>query len=83
MHVLGLRRNPERISSFVDQMFGPDRLHEMLAQSDWVVITAAMTQETIGMIGEPEFEAMKETAYIINIARGPYYTGTVNDQCFA
>ena len=31
----------------------------------------AMTAETVGMIGEEEFKIMKETAYIINIARGP------------
>jgi phosphoglycerate dehydrogenase-like enzyme len=30
-----------------------------------------MTAETVGMIGEEEFKAMKDTAYIINIARGP------------
>jgi phosphoglycerate dehydrogenase-like enzyme len=30
-----------------------------------------MTSETQGMIGEAEFKAMKDTAFIINIARGP------------
>ena len=71
MRVLGIRRRPERSSPFVDQMLGPDRLHEILSLSDWVVITAAMTAETVGMIGEEEFKTMKDTAYIINIARGP------------
>ncbi|MBT3225216.1 MAG: D-2-hydroxyacid dehydrogenase [Deltaproteobacteria bacterium] len=70
MKVVGVRRNPERSSPFVDRMFGPDRLHEMLAMSDWVVVTAAGTSETDGLIGEAELEAMKETAVIINIARG-------------
>lgn len=71
MKVLGLRRHPERTSPFVDRMVGPDKLHDILAVSDWVVITAALTPETQGMIGNAEFEAMKETAFIINIARGP------------
>lgn len=70
MKVLGLRRNPDRASSNVDRMFGPDQLMKMLPACDWVVISAAATKETGGMIGAPEFNAMKKSAYIINIARG-------------
>lgn len=70
MKVIGVRRNPDRQSPFVDQMVGPDQLLEILPQCDWVAITAAMTEETTGMIGEAELKAMKESAYILNIARG-------------
>jgi phosphoglycerate dehydrogenase-like enzyme len=52
-------------------MYGPDGLHDLLKCSDWVALTLAMTQETTGLIGESELRAMKKTAYIINIARGP------------
>lgn len=75
MKVLGLRRDPERSVSHVDKMYGRDGLEELLSQSDWVVITAAMTSETTGMIGEKELKAMKKSAYIINIARGPIIQG--------
>ena len=71
MKVLGLRRQPQRTSPFVDRMVGPDKLYDMLAASDWVVITAALTSETQGLIDETAFKAMKDTAHIINIARGP------------
>ena len=71
MKVLGLRRNPEKSSPHVDSMYGPEGLHDLLKASDWVAITLAMTAETTGLIGEPELRAMKKTAYIINIARGP------------
>jgi phosphoglycerate dehydrogenase-like enzyme len=71
MKVLGLRRNPERGSPFVDRMYGPDGLNDLLSQSNWVAITTALTAETKGMIGRAEFAVMKETAFIINIARGP------------
>jgi len=71
MKVLGLRRNPERAVPHVDNMYGPDNLLEILSKCDWVVLTAAMTSETEGLIGEPELRAMKNSAYIINIARGP------------
>lgn len=70
MKVLGLRRNPDRTSPFVDRMYGPDQLKEMLPLCDWVVITAAGTPETDGMIGEAELSVMKQSAVIINIARG-------------
>ena len=70
MMVLGLRRNPGRTSSCVDRMFGPGQLLEMLRECDWVVISAAATKETGGMIGALEFNAMKKSACIINIARG-------------
>ncbi len=70
MKVVGIRRNPDRSSPFVDQMFGPDQLHDMLAISDWVIVTAAGTPETDGMIGAAELAAMKKSAVIVNIARG-------------
>ncbi len=71
MRVLGLRRNPDRKVDPVDQMVGPDDMVLLLSQSDWVVITAALTTETRGMIAENEFKNMKDSAYIINVARGP------------
>jgi phosphoglycerate dehydrogenase-like enzyme len=70
MRVLGIRRNPERASPWVDQMSGPESLLEMLAQADFVVITAPLTPETRGMIGERELKAMKKSACLINSARG-------------
>ncbi len=70
MRVLGLRRHPERTVPDVDRMYGADGLMELLRQSDWVVLAAALTAETRGMIGEGELKAMKKSAYLINIARG-------------
>ncbi len=70
VRVLGLRRHPEKGSPWVDRMYGPDQLLEMLPEADWVVITTPLTRETRGLIGERELRAMKETAYIINIGRG-------------
>jgi len=70
MQVLGVRRNPDRTSPYVDTMYGPDGLHDMLKQSDWVVLAAAGTAETDGIIGEAELAVMKPSAVIINIARG-------------
>ncbi len=43
----------------------------MIEMSDYIVITAPLTPETRGMIGEAEFAAMKRDAVLINIGRGP------------
>ena len=70
MRVLGMRRNPERTVPGVDKMYKPDQLHEMLAECDFVVVTAPATAETAGMFNEAAFKAMKPTAYFIIISRG-------------
>ena len=70
MRVIGLRRDPAKSSKHVESMLGPGGLPELLELSDWVVMTTALTSETRGLIGEPELRGMKDTAYLINIARG-------------
>jgi phosphoglycerate dehydrogenase-like enzyme len=43
---------------------------ELLAQSDFISIHAALTPQTRGMIGEAQFRKMKPGASLINTARG-------------
>jgi len=47
----------------------PGDLIHVMSESDFVVVTAPLTPETRGMIGEEELRAMKPTAYILNVAR--------------
>lgn len=47
-----------------------DRLAEVLPAADVVVVAAALTAGTSGLIGAPELAAMKNTAVLVNIARG-------------
>ncbi|HZO29674.1 MAG TPA: D-2-hydroxyacid dehydrogenase [Chloroflexota bacterium] len=69
MRVIGLRRTP-RPTPNVDEVFPRERLHDMLAQSDFVVVTAPRTPETRGMLGEAELRAMKPSAFYICYSRG-------------
>lgn len=46
-------------------------LVELLRQSDFVSLHVPLTDETRGLIGEEQLRAMKETAILINTARGP------------
>jgi len=84
MHVLALRRSEGRAEEgyvvdytgdpqgYVPERFYPgEALHEMLAACDYVVLALPLTDETFHFIGEAELKAMKSTAYLVNIARGP------------
>jgi phosphoglycerate dehydrogenase-like enzyme len=50
---------------------GPDELPKLLATSDSVVLAVPLTDQTRGMIGAEELAAMKEDAWLVNVARGP------------
>lgn len=45
-------------------------LAELLAESDYVVLTVPLTAETRGLIGRSELARMKPTAVLVNAARG-------------
>src|SRR5262249_23546898 len=47
------------------------RLDELLKESDFVSINAALSPETIHLIGDRELRLMRPSAYLINTARGP------------
>ena len=46
-------------------------LEELLRESDYVSLHTDYNPETHHLIGKPELESMKRTAYLINTARGP------------
>ncbi len=50
---------------------GPGRKRELLERSDYVVLATPLTPETRGIIGEAELRAMKSSAVLINVGRGP------------
>ena len=45
-------------------------LNQLLEQSDYVVLSCPLTEETQQLIGERELELMKPTATLVNVARG-------------
>lgn len=46
-------------------------MHQLLAESDFVSLHVPLTPETHHFIGEAELSAMKRSAILINMARGP------------
>lgn len=47
-----------------------DRLAELLPDADYVVLTAAVTDETRGLFDQDMLGRMKQDAWLINVARG-------------
>jgi phosphoglycerate dehydrogenase-like enzyme len=54
----------------VDWIGRPDRLSELMAASDVLIISAPLTRSTQGVIGGRELTLMKDDAILINVARG-------------
>jgi phosphoglycerate dehydrogenase-like enzyme len=74
MKVLAVKRHvlpSHGADPLVEEIYGPERRLEMLARCDYVAVAAPLTSETHRMIGEAEFAAMKPTAVVINVGRGP------------
>ncbi|RZN07879.1 phosphoglycerate dehydrogenase [Bradyrhizobium genosp. SA-3] len=70
MRVLGVRRNKGKRVENVDSVHGMDELHSVLAQCDYVILATPNTPETHQFFGQAELDAMKPSAFLINIARG-------------
>jgi phosphoglycerate dehydrogenase-like enzyme len=49
---------------------GPERLHDVLADADLVVLALPLTPETEGIVGTTELELMSAHAWLVNVARG-------------
>lgn len=67
MRTLGVRRRPDQPSPYVDELCDLDQL---LAESDFVVVTVPRTPTTAGVFDRNAFARMKSSAYFICISRG-------------
>ncbi len=71
MEVWATRRTPiVTAGEPLDRLLPPEGLHELLAASDYVVITASLNSTTRHLLGEEEFRALKPGAGLVNVARG-------------
>jgi phosphoglycerate dehydrogenase-like enzyme len=74
LHILAVRRQGPplyNVDPLVDRIYSPRARVEMIARCDYVVAAAPLTPATRGLIGQAEFDAMKPTAVVINVGRGP------------
>jgi len=52
------------------RLYPPEALKSMFRECDFVVITAPLTPETMGMIGVEQLGALKPSAFLVDISRG-------------
>jgi phosphoglycerate dehydrogenase-like enzyme len=71
--ILALRRRPELSGDdpLVEEVLPLERLHELMTRSDDVLVAAPLTPETRGLIDAEALAAMKSTAVLVNVGRGP------------
>ena len=69
MRTIATKRRPPS-DAYLDQHFPPQRLHELLAASDYVVLCCPLTDETLNLIDGEALAAMQSQALLINVARG-------------
>jgi phosphoglycerate dehydrogenase-like enzyme len=56
---------------YCDTVYPLRELHTLLGEADYVVLSMPLTDATRGLIGAAEFDAMRSTGVLVNIARGP------------
>ena len=69
MTVYGVRARPAPCEH-VETVVPPARMHEVLAQSDYVIVITPLTEETFGMIDDAAFAAMKPGVMFYDMSRG-------------
>jgi phosphoglycerate dehydrogenase-like enzyme len=70
MKVCAIRRQAQsELPDGVAFVGGPERLDDVLRQSDYLVITLSLSSETRNLLDAQRLRIMKPTAYLINVAR--------------
>ncbi len=70
MSVIGVRRDMSERVDVVDEMHPPEEFPSLLPRADVVVLCCPLTPETAHIIDAAALDAMKRSAFLINVARG-------------
>lgn len=72
VRIVALRRTATGATdAWVAAVHPREGLHALLAESDFVVVATPLTAETRGLIDAAALRAMKPTAMLVNVGRGP------------
>jgi len=77
LNVIAVTKDPigtkpgRETSFFADEVKGPEALLECIPRADIISLHVPLTLETRGMIGSEAFASMKQSAYLVNVARAP------------
>ncbi|WP_119816613.1 D-2-hydroxyacid dehydrogenase [Halalkaliarchaeum desulfuricum] len=67
--VVGVRRTPTPEPG-VDRVYPAERLHDGIADARFVVLAVPLVEETRNLFDDEVLSAMREDAYLVNVARG-------------
>ncbi len=70
-HTTVIRRDSAKMAG-ASQTLSLDQLDSQLPDADFVVIAAALTDETRGLFNARRLGLMKQSAYLVNVARGAH-----------
>lgn len=73
MKVIGCKRRPTKrklLHDPADVVVSIERINEVLAQSDFLVLALPSTKETLHFIDKEKLNQLKKGSYIINVGRG-------------
>ncbi|ESS07447.1 MAG: phosphoglycerate dehydrogenase related dehydrogenase [uncultured archaeon A07HB70] len=69
MDVSGVRRTPTPVAG-VDRVYPATALDEAIADARFVALAVPLTDETAALIDAATLDAMRDDAYLVNVARG-------------
>ena len=70
MNIIAVDMFPSNKPDYVDELWGLERLDEMMGTADFVVVTVPYTPDTDMMIGPEQIGRMKPSAMLVGISRG-------------
>jgi phosphoglycerate dehydrogenase-like enzyme len=70
MTIYAVDKNTEPREPYIPEVWGFERVDHLMEVSDWLVIAAPLTKETIGLITSQRINLMRKGSYIIVVSRG-------------
>lgn len=70
MQVIAVRRHPQAPPEPAHAQWGTERLPELLATVDWIVLVPPLTGATRGLLDAAAFARLKPGARLVNLGRG-------------
>jgi phosphoglycerate dehydrogenase-like enzyme len=71
VHTIGIRHSPAK-GGPTDEVYGYGAdIHEAFARSDYLIITAPLSEITSGLIDQEVFRTLPPDSVIVNVGRGP------------
>src|SRR5437588_5323047 len=71
MKVHVANRSAVATSAIVDRSFTLDKLHDFWGSADFFIVSVPLAPETTGIVDAAAFAAMRATAVVVNVGRGP------------